>query len=179
MPLTHKLIASTTIGGSTTSSLTFSSIPSTYDHLYVKVSMRTNRNNDGYADVSFYFNGDQGNNYKTGALQGTGNTSVGNIGINGAVSGNGPFLMQSVPTGTTGYQYYFSNGDIFIPNYRANAIKVGRWESYAPWNTAGIHRLGSVTWSNTSAITSITFRDDNSATFQQYSTFQLYGLVNS
>lgn len=180
MPLTHKLIASTTIG-SNTSTVTFSSIPSTYDHLLVKTSVRTNRNADGYADVSFYFNGDQGNNYRTGGFSG-GNAGVNGIGM-GTGTGQTYFLMSSVVTSESNYQYYFANGEIFIPNYRSSQVKVGRWESHAPsWQSAtnkGIMRLGSVSWNSTSAITSISFRDDNSATMQQYSTFELYGLVNS
>jgi hypothetical protein len=181
MPLTHKLIASTTIG-TNTSTVTFSSIPSTYDHLLVKTSVRTNRNADGYADVSFYFNGDQGTNqYKVGGFSG-GNSGVNAIGIttNNAQS---YFLMSSVVTSESNYQYYFANGEIFIPNYKGSQLKIGRWESHAPnWQSTankGIMRLGTVSYNSTSAITSISFRDDNSATMQQYSTFELYGLVNS
>ena len=180
MPLTHKLIASTTIGSST-STVTFSSIPSTYDHLLVKTSVRTNRSVDGYADVSFYFNGDQGSNYKVGGFSG-GSGSVNAIGIT-TNTAQSYFLMSSVPNTESNYQYYFANGEIFIPNYKGSQLKVGRWESHAPsWQSAtskGIMRLGTVSYNSTSAITSISFRDDNSATMQQYSTFELYGLVNS
>lgn len=181
MPLTHKKIASTTVG-SNTSTVTFSSIPATYDHLLVRTSVRTNRNADGYADVSFYFNGENtGSNYRSGGFSG-GNGSVGSIGF-----GNGNttsyFLMSSVVTSESNYQYYFANGEIFIPNYRSSTPKVGRWESHAPsWQSVaskGIMRLGPVSWNNTNAITSITFKDENGATIQQYSTFELYGLVNS
>jgi hypothetical protein len=178
MPLTHKLIASTTIGANT-STVTFSSIPGTYNHLIIKLSIRTNRNLDGYADVSMLFNGSTSTIYKQGGFQAA-QTMGGQA--NGSASSQAWWLMQSQPTSISGYQYYFANGEFFIPNYTTSNPKIGRWESYATSGNqanAGIHRVGSVCFDSSSAITSITLRDDNSATIQQYSTIQLYGLTNS
>jgi len=179
MPLTHKLIASTTIV-TATSTVTLSSIPATYDHLIVKMSVRTNRNLDGFADVSFRFNGDSSNIYKgEGGFQAAATMGAQ---ANGTSTAQTWFLMQSVQTSISGYQYYFANGELFIPNYRTSDNKVGRWESYATNGNqagAGIHRVGSIGYASSSAITSISFIDNNSATIQPSSTFQIYGLTNS
>jgi hypothetical protein len=180
MPLTQKLIESKTLT-STASTVTFSAIPNTYDHLLVRSSIRTSRFNDGYADVPFYLNGNNtGTNYRAGALQGSA-TSVAGIPYT-----NEPIqafhLMSSVATSVSNYQYYYANSYILIFNYKSNAVKVGRWESYAPsWgsNTNGIGRFGPVSWGVTDVITSISFQDNNSTSMQVGSSFQLYGLVNS
>jgi hypothetical protein len=180
MPLTQKLIESKTLA-STASTVTFSSIPSTYDHLLIRSSIRTSRFNDGYADVSFYFNGNNtGTNYRAGAIQGSA-TSVSGITFSNEAT-QSFHLMSSVPTNISNYQYYFANSYILILNYKSSVVKVGRWESYAPpWasNTSGIARFGPISWAGTDPITSVSFQDNNSASMQIGSSFQLYGLVNS
>jgi hypothetical protein len=180
MPLTQKLIESKTLT-STASTVTFSNIPNTYDHLIIRSSIRTSRFNDGFADVSFYFNGNNtGTNYRVGAIQGSA-TSVAGIPFSNEAT-QSFHLMSSVPTNISNYQYYFANSYILIPNYRSSVVKVGRWESYAPpWsgNTSGIGRFGPVSWAGTDPITSVSFQDNNSASMQIGSSFQLYGLVNS
>jgi hypothetical protein len=181
MPLTQKLIESKTLT-SAAAVVTFSSIPSTYDHLMIRTSIRTSRFNDGYADVSIRANGDSTTSYTSLALSGHGGSTAGSTGIQLNNTAAGFFLMSSVPTAISNYQLYYANGYVFIPNYRTGNIKTGRFESFAPtWTTSGqgILRQGIFSYNNSNAITSITFTDENSAQMQAGSTLDLYGLVNS
>ena len=65
MPNTYEPIATNTLG-SAASSVTFSSIPSTYTDLIVVMNYA---NSTGLADVFFRFNGDTGSNYSDTILK--------------------------------------------------------------------------------------------------------------
>jgi len=181
MPLTQKLIESKTLT-STTNLVNFTSIPSTYDHLLLRVSVRTNRNNDGYADVSIVINNTISTNiYRNLYFNAAGNGTASSSGVGSGTVQGGP-LYSSVVTSISNYENYFGNAYILIPNYKIGNVKIGRWESYAPtWASGsnGIVRNGILSADIAEAITTISFRDENSATLQVGSTLDLYGLVNS
>lgn len=160
-------IASATASGGETS-LTFSSIPSTYTSLQIRGISRRN------AAGSFYnalqFNSDTGANYTAHWLYGTG--------------------AQALAAGYTSYNYVFANrsssstdaASIFgsvifdIHDYASTTRnKTVRFFGGYDANGSGQIFNGSGLWLNTNAITSITvyFQGD---TLAAGSTFALYGI---
>jgi len=176
MANTNTLIQSTTVGAGGASSVTFSSIPNTYNDLLIKCSLRT-----GSAQVwgYFTFNGTSTSNYSLMQLIGLGSGTP--------VSGK--------DTSSTGYQYSlwadspnqtantFSSTDIYIPNYAGSNHKSCSIESVTENSATSVYTaIQGILWANTSAITSITFTPWNSAggeTWAQNSSFYLYGIKNS
>ena len=164
---TMTLIASQALA-STTASVTFSSIPSTYTDLKVVMSLRTNyaANYDNFnmsinsSTTSFTFK----EIYGSGSAASSYSTTTGLItDINAA--------NNTVST--------FSNLDIYIPNYTAANNKSYSADSVQENNaTLAYAEMVAGLWSNTSAITSLTFTSNNGS-FVQYSTFYLYGISNS
>jgi hypothetical protein len=177
MAATYSLIASTNLT-SDVSSVTFSNLPTTYNHLIVKSMIQTTRRSDGYADVDFYFNSDNGSNYLAGAIRQQGNS----LSYNNYTSTNTSvpwFLMASVTSGVTNYLKYFGQGEILIFNYSGTAKKVSHAKSNTTTNTA--YQVRSINWGyqGTAAITSITFIDRNSANMIAGSQIYIYGIKNS
>jgi hypothetical protein len=168
MPSTYTPIATQTLV-STTASVTFSSIPSTYTDL---ILVTNSANNDGSNSLYFRFNGDTGSNYSANYLYGDGST----VGFGGG-TGSGPFgLMAYYATPST--VVGGSNSIFNVMNYsntttfktafgRANAIG-----SFYP----GAEMLVN-TWRSTAAINSITILfSAGGVTFSPGSTFTLYGI---
>lgn len=176
MAITRTLISSYTVP-TATSSVTLSSIPSTYKDLLVITSIRTNRNTDGYADIVVRFNGDSANNYRFRMGQGDGaNTNTLGVNSGDTESTFAPYLMASL----SGDNYSFGVGTIHIFNYASATRKIGRADTTVALNrTNGIQRFIAGGYSGTSAINSISFTDGNSVNIQPYSTFYLYGITNS
>jgi hypothetical protein len=68
----YESIATETVGGGGSSSITFSSIPSTYTHLQVRC---VTRSSGAAANSVLTFNGDTGNNYASHWLTGNGSAA--------------------------------------------------------------------------------------------------------
>ena len=163
-------IATTTVGFGGTGTITFSSIPSTYQHLQIRVLARGN--NAGVFD-SFYvrFNGDTGSNYTLRRLYGDG-AVVGSDSISPyqAVRGN-------EITGSTATTNLFGAGIVDIINYSSTTkYKTAKVLGGYDRNGAGWSGLVSGIWTNTSAITNITITPVFGTLFSQYSSFALYGI---
>jgi len=166
MANTYELIASQTLA-TTATSITFSSIPSTYTDLELVMSARTNTN--AIVDALFMSLNGSSASFTGKYLQGDGST---------VVSGS---LAQYVG-GTEGSQptaNIFHNAKIYIPNYAGSNYKSYSADS-AHENNATTAYAGLVAglWSNTAAITSITI-GPGSNSFITNSTFYLYGIKNS
>ena len=73
----------------------------------------------------------------------------------------------------------FSNTEFYFPNYTSNTNKSYSVDNVTENNATGAYaQILAGLWSNTAAITSITFNASNgSGNFVQYSTFSLYGLA--
>ena len=173
---TMTLIASNTVGSGGVSSVTFSSIPSTYTDLKIVVSSKSSYTGSYYDNMLMTFNG-VGSDYSFLRF----------IGINGGTSTDGPFTSQSViytgeldASGGSITSNTFSNNEIYIPNYTTSNYKSISIDKTLENNSSSNYILGFVAglWSNTSAISSITFTNA-SGSFVQYSTFYLYGVNNS
>ena len=168
-------IATTTVGGGGSSSITFSSIPSTYRHLQVRYIAQTNRGTYGISEYSLTFNGDTGSNYSYHELLGDGASASGlAYSTQTAIRGDGTI---GTTTGGT-----FGVGVLDILDYaNTNKYKTTKMLEGVDFNgtMAGYGgRIGLISgnWRNTAAITSITFVPNTGTLFSQYSQFALYGI---
>jgi len=103
---TYFKIAAVEVGAGGSSTIDFSSIPSTYTDLVVKASIRTSTTDSG---IFVYLNNDTTNtNYTTRRLFGNGSTAT-------SASYSAPYwLYTDVSTDTAST---FANGEIYLPNY--------------------------------------------------------------
>jgi hypothetical protein len=173
MASTYQLITSTTLGASATS-VTLSSIPSTYTDLVVRISARSDRTtvNNG---IRLIFNSSSAASYSYTNLVGTGTTAS-----SGSTSAQTLALIGAT-TGTSATANTFSNHEIYIPSYTVAQNKP--YSSFAVTEnnaTAAEVAAYAELWSNTSAINSITFTPaGTSINFITGSSFYLYGVKNS
>lgn len=160
-------IATQTLG-STTTAVTFSSIPSTYTDLMFLVNGRSARTNDvGGSDGKLEFNGVT-TSYSSRMLLQQG----------GAFSGTSSTIFYFTNSNNATASTY-SNLRVYVPNYLSSNYKTVGLESVDENNgsTAYFSTTAGL-WSNTAAITSATFTDNNGG-FLSGSTFYLYGIKNS
>ena len=158
-------IATVTVGSGGASSITFSSIPSTYTHLQIRgiygQSYSTSK------EILMSFNGDNGTNYTTHQLYGSGS---------GAYAYGGTGITSTYVGQSGGTANYFGTTIIDILDYaNTNKNKTARMLWGFDMNGSGQIFLSSSLWSNTSAITSITLAQ-SSGNMAQYSSFALYGV---
>jgi hypothetical protein len=170
MANTYTLISSVTVGSGGAANITFSSIPSTYTDLLVKISTRsTSATVIGYVNIRF--NSDTGNNYSYKAVGGTGSITFNNNSAGGS-------SIFTVTAGNSSTSNTFGNAEIYIPNYTSANYKSVSIDGVGENNaTEAYTQLVVGIWSSTSAITSIQLSDIfGSANFAQYSTAYLYGI---
>jgi hypothetical protein len=163
LPTSFDSIATTTVGAGGSSSITFSSIPSTYTHLQIRGIVRTGSDQS----VLVTFNS-SGSTYKNHYLEGTGTSAIAGAETNSGIA----LYAVSVSMANT-----FSGFVWDILDYTdTNKNKVLRALNGFDKNGTGYIDLDSGLWVNTSAITSITVAPTGGTTFQQYSHFALYGI---
>ena len=163
-------IATTTLA-TTSGSVTFSSIPSTYTHLQVRITAQSNRATYSLDDIKLKFNADAGS-HGVHVLHGEGTTAESNYITNnigeralgtGVVGNFGAYIVDILDYANTNkYKTYRA-----LAGTDSNGIVAG----YAP-----MINLVSGLWQNTAAITDLTFTPVNGTLFNQYSSFALYGI---
>ena len=166
----YESIATVTVGGGGSSSISFTSIPSTYQHLQVRLMARTNRATE--ADfLTVIFNSDTGSNYSYHYLQGDGTSAASSNSVNSPYVLLNRFAASSATSGVNGV------GVLDVLDY-ANTNKYKTTRSLAGYdnNGSGVIELDSGNWRNTAAITSITIAPGAGTSFNQYSSFALYGI---
>jgi hypothetical protein len=160
----YESIATVTVGGGGSSSITFSSIPSTFKHLQIRAIAR---NSISTTEAYITLNGATNASYRH-LLYGDGSAAA-------AFSATNGYLLES--TGTSQSSNVFGVGVIDILDY-ANTNKNKTIRSLTGYdnNGSGIVGLFSGLWATTSAITSITVTPYPTSNFVQYSHFALYGI---
>jgi len=169
MPNTFTKIASVSVGVLGSSSLSFTSIPSTYTDLCIKLSGRS-------ANVSNFDNPRLTINSSTStftrreiyAENGSAGSEVASDRLIGVV----PAFNATSNT--------FGSLDFYLPNYTSanyksysvDSVTENNSSTQAMWLLAGL-------WSTTSAITDIAISLQSAGNFVQYSTATLYGIKNS
>lgn len=162
-------LISTTVLGSDTASVTFSSLgtySSDYKHLQIRYSARSARTVSITTTV-LRFNGDTGSNYRSHNLFGQ---------STGVFSADVPqtYLLSGLTPANSATASSFSGAvvDILDPysTSKNTTIRVLSGDS------TGIVALTSGLWIDTSSITSITFLDEAGANLKTDSRFSLYGI---
>jgi hypothetical protein len=153
------------------SSVEFNNIPGTYSHLQLRILGRDGRSSVSVNTTYLYINGDTGSNYSYHALYTDGTTSV----ATGLASNT--FAVNHQNTSASAAANTFGTSIIDILDYsNTNKNKTIRSFSGYDDNSTGRVTLWSSLWMSTSAITSVVFVPAVSASFQQYSSFSLYGI---
>jgi hypothetical protein len=169
MANTFELIASSTVGSGGVSSIDFNSIPGTYTDLCIKISARKT---DTSANIRWTINGTS-TGYSERMLYNADGTVYS---TSAAASGYFQFLYA---TPSNYRSDTFSNADIYIPNYAGSTHKTISVDNAQENNTTSIvQNITVALWSNTAAITSLSF-GTASGNIAQYSTAYLYGVKNA
>lgn len=174
MATTMTLISTATVGSGGATSITFSSIPSTYTDLCLKVSLRKDSNYTRRI-LQLTFNGVT-SGYLDRALYGNGTSAASDTNLGGTAAIAIVDVPAALATSNT-----FSNIEIYIPNYTSSNSKLISVDGAGEDNSATNPLLGiTAGLSNiTSAISSINLYTDQGGNFVQYSTASLYGIKNS
>jgi hypothetical protein len=169
IPGSYESIATVTVGAGGSSSITFSSIPSTYTHLQIRAYWGfTDTGNNTWLNTRF--NSDSGTNYAYHALRGNGSTlsastqSASNTRLSLGADDNGSATVWAA-----------SVADI-LDYSNTSKYKTTRALAGQDRNGAGAVNFWSGLWMSTAAITSINIYSDAS-TFRQNSVFALYGVI--
>ena len=170
----YESISTVTVGAGGSSTIDFTSIPSTYTHLQIRGIVR---NTGSTADIDMYmqFNGDTASNYNWHFLYGI-NTTVGT-----GATANDVYINSFRSTGASSTASIFGAGVVDILDYaNTNKFKTTRLLTGNEQNASGssLVLFESGAWRSTSAITSIKFYFPTGS-FAQYSQLALYGIKGS
>jgi hypothetical protein len=167
-------LMTTTVGGTSVASVTFSNIPQVYEHLQIRTMVKTNEATTGATNIEMRFNSDTAGNYTRHYLFTTGSS----VGVGGG--GGASYLTTgSAAQGGAAIANMFGVSVIDILDYsNANKYKTMRSLSGVDQNTSGSSYMWAAQsglWMNTSAVTSISLFSASS-NISQYSSFALYGI---
>jgi hypothetical protein len=159
------------VGSAGAANVEFTSIPSTFKHLQIRLIARNTENDTGAgADLRMQLNGDTGSNYASHNLRGDGASAT----ATAASSQAQMRLSVTIRNGRTASA--FNAGVIDILDYTStNKNTTVRSIDGYDSNGAGQIYFSSGLYNSTNAITSIKLFAD-AFNFAQYSTFALYGI---
>lgn len=155
MARTYEPIASTTVSGTATTDVTFSSIPGTYTDLRLVVTGNTTTNTSG--QVLLQLNSDTATNYSITSLLGDGSSATSSRGSN-ASSINTRFIDGGIGTLTVDVMSY-ANANVFktaliqtaSPGTRVARV-VGLWRSTSAITTIKVYWSGAEAFSSGSIV---------------------------
>jgi len=175
MAATYNLISSQVLGSST-ASVTFSSIPQTYTDLVLRMSSRDSSSTGTANSAVITFNSDAlgATGYSSTDLTGSGTAGASTRGTNQG----GSYWSRATVTGTYTANV-FSNSEFYIPNYTATSQKQVMGTAASENNASGaFDAINAGLYTTTTAISALTIWS-GSGNFVQYSSFYLYGIRNS
>ena len=164
MATTYEKIATTTLG-STSATITLSSIAATYTDLRIVLVAK----GTGYLEPYFYFNGDTATNYSKTQLYGEGTNAL---------------SINSLNANNIFWHYYGSSGtkpafyDINVMSYAGSTYKTAIGTANEDDNGSGSVSAIVGLWRSTSAITSITF-GTNANSYAAGTIVTLYGILKA
>jgi hypothetical protein len=166
-------IATTVVGSGGQTTITFSSIPSTYKHLQLRVFARANYAANIFS-LGIRYNSDSGANYTYHSIYGNGSSAV----ANGFTGYNYDYTCNVMGTSSTNV---FAANVIDILDYAdTNKYKTIRSLNGGDINgSGGLVSIASCLWQSTSAINSISISTGGFGDLLQYSHFALYGIKGS
>jgi len=166
-----ELIATVLVGSGGASSVTFSSLPTEFKHLQLRMVARNNATGSGVNNVDVRFNGDTGTNYHRHIIYGYGATMY-SYNATGLTVAHGGWVNQEETN-----RNIFAVAICDIPDaFSTTKTKILR--TFTGSNSTGnqLIGLGGSFWNNTAAITSITLTESTSINFGSGSRFSLYGI---
>ena len=170
-PLTaYESIATNTVGSGGVSSVTFSSIPSTYAHLQIRCLARGTYNLNASSSLNVQLNGNSTiSNYSTHLMDGNGSSA--------SSYGASSDYPQGATSNATAGANIFGVAIIDILDYtNTNKYKTIRILSGNDNNGSGTIRFSSgAFYANTNAITNVTLTSGG-GNIAELSTFALYGI---
>ena len=167
-------IGTNTVSGSSVSEIVFSSIPSSFTHLQLRISGRSTGPYT-YSSVYLQFNADYGNSYTYHALVGDGS----NIQSYGrGLAGDNASLVQNISGANAGSNNYGAAIVDILEYKNTNKLKTlrafGGFTNNGVGSPLGTINLNSSSWNSTSAITSIRCTTDGN--FDVNTQIALYGI---
>lgn len=174
LPGSYESIATVTVAaGNTSSTITFSGIPSGYDHLQVRAIYRSASSNVYNAWYTARLNSDSGTNYSHHALYGNG-SSVGATGYtnNNVLDG---FSRPGADAGDTFYGAFVMDILDYANTNKFKTVRHIGGADIAVSTTRLDIGLYTNNWRSTSAVNAISFIGNQGA-FTEYSHFALYGI---
>lgn len=166
------LISTVVVGAGGAASIDFTSIPGTYTDLMVVMSARNSSNVGAGSgrDIKININASGiGTSITNRILYGNGSTAASATNTTAQAG----FTVANDETAST-----FSNNSIYFPNYAGATNKSFSIDTVHELNATGnIMGILAGLWSNTAAITSLSFTMSSGGNFQQYSSATLYGIT--
>lgn len=174
---TYIQIATVTVGAGGAANIDFSSIPSTYTDLCLKVSLRATNSSSARAEDALLLrlnNDSTVANYTGRWLRGNGTNATSGDSNTFAGAYIGEFNGFNSTANT------FGSGTVYLPNYTSSTAKSISVDNVQEANqTTAYAQLHAGLYSGTSAINRLTLVNQNVNTFAQYSTATLYGISKS
>ena len=168
----YESIATVTVGSGGTSSVSFSSIASTWTHLQLRIMARSSSASSGGTYMTMRFNSDTGTNYSMHDVGGDGSSAF----AEAYTTLDQIYVNRVVRDGTTASIYGVMIIDI-LDYANTNKYKTTRTLGGFDANGSGRIDLDSGNWRNTNAISTITLTATNGAeNFLTNSHFALYGI---
>ena len=169
----YESIATVSVGSGGQTTISFTSIPSTYKHLQIRGIARASAADASDHNIVAAFNSDTTyTNYRTHVLDGDGSTAS-----SGAAQVSGFYASAGLTLGNTSTASAFSATVMDILDYtNTNKNTTTRALNGFDRNGSGYVRFASSLWINTAAITRIDLSLRTGGDFVQYSQFALYGI---
>jgi hypothetical protein len=163
-------LATVTVPSGGVASVTFSGIPSTYKHLQIRWFARDNYSSTA-SDANIRLNSDSGSNYTWHQLLGDGSTAQ------AYASTSQTSMRAGFTAGSTATSGVFAGTILDLLDY-ASTSKNKTVRNLAGFdnNGSGSISLNSGSWMSTAAVTSISITPRVGTSFDQYSSFALYGV---
>jgi hypothetical protein len=157
-----------TVSGSGVSSVSFTSIPSTYRHLQIRYISRSSGSTASRLNLNM--NGDTTSTFTWHSLYGTGASAA-------AYAFTSAYIQVAPQTVSTDTASAFAVGVIDILDYKETTkFKTVRSLAGDDMNGSGLLFFNSGAWGNTNAITSIAITPNAIENFASGTTFALYGI---
>lgn len=175
LPGSYESIQTVTVGAGGSSTISFTSIPSTYKHLQLRCINKQSATTTGFPNVGLYFNADTTiTNYRAHYINANGAA----VGV-GDVQGTGYYAYTfNTITSNSGYTNMFGASITDILDY-SSVVKNKTLRTLGGQDANGSGEVVFISglWMNSStAVNAITLVLPGGGNFTQYSTFALYGI---
>jgi hypothetical protein len=170
-------IATVSLSSGNQSSISFTSIPSTYKHLQIRAIYKwnydSNPTSNDQSSVGIRFNSDSGSNYTLHYLTTNGSSVSSGASV---PTSKGYTGISVAPNGYSSFANMYGAAVVDILDYtNTNKYTTIRTLAGSDRNGTGFINLTSSLWLNTAAITNIEILPDYPS-WKQYSHFALYGI---